>query len=111
MDLAVGAKQVFVMMSLFTNDGVAKLVPQCTYPLTAPQCVTRVYTDHATFVLSGGQVSTVETYGITHAELQQRLEVTLADELVHPSKGDEPLHENRCRRHIAYRQADQPAAT
>src|SRR3990170_872836 len=39
MDLAVGAKQVFVLMSLFTRTGEPKLVRECTYPLTALRCV------------------------------------------------------------------------
>ena len=43
MDLAIGAKNVFVMMNLFAKDGVAKLVPECTYPLTGLRCVRRVY--------------------------------------------------------------------
>ena len=34
MDLAIGAKQVFVMMTLFAKDGTAKLVSECSYPLT-----------------------------------------------------------------------------
>src|SRR5665213_2379144 len=33
MELAIGAKQVFVMMALFSKDGSPKLVPECTYPL------------------------------------------------------------------------------
>ena len=37
------------MMNLFAKDGTAKLVPQCTYPLTGLRCVSRVYTDHAIF--------------------------------------------------------------
>ena len=48
MDLAIGAKSVFVMMSLFAKDGSAKLVPECSYPLTGLGCVSRVYTDYAT---------------------------------------------------------------
>lgn len=54
MDLAVGAKQVFVLMSLFTGIGEPKLVRECTYPLTALRCVDRVYTDVATFEITGG---------------------------------------------------------
>lgn len=49
MDLAIGAKQVFVMTDLLTKQGESKLVAACTYPLTGVACVTRVYTDHAVF--------------------------------------------------------------
>jgi len=47
MDLAIGAKQVFVMMELVTKTGESKLVEQCAYPLTGIACVSRVYTDLA----------------------------------------------------------------
>ncbi|WP_158898116.1 3-oxoacid CoA-transferase subunit B [Burkholderia sp. L27(2015)] len=47
MDLAIGAKQVFVMMELLTKSGESKLVEQCAYPLTGIACVDRVYTDLA----------------------------------------------------------------
>jgi 3-oxoadipate CoA-transferase beta subunit len=47
MDLATGARQVFVMMDHQTKTGDSKLVPQCTYPLTGIGCVTRIYTDLA----------------------------------------------------------------
>ena len=48
MDLAIGAKQTWVMMDLMTKQGQSKLVAQCTYPLTGIRCVKRVYTDLAT---------------------------------------------------------------
>lgn len=49
MDLAIGAREVYVMMSLLTREGQSKLVEQCTYPLTGLQCVTRIYTDLGVF--------------------------------------------------------------
>lgn len=49
MDLAIGAKQVFVMTDLLTKSGESKLVAVCSYPLTGVACVTRVYTDHGVF--------------------------------------------------------------
>src|SRR5574343_1055758 len=48
MDLAVGAKQTWVMMDLLTKTGDSKLVPRCSYPLTGLACVKRVYSDLAT---------------------------------------------------------------
>ncbi|MBL7261736.1 3-oxoacid CoA-transferase subunit B [Actinoplanes sp. LDG1-01] len=73
MDLAIGAKQVFVMMSLFAKDGSPKLVPECTYPLTGRACVSRVYTDVATFAVGADGVRIVETFGISVDELTTRL--------------------------------------
>ncbi|CAN1534846.1 AtoA Acyl CoA,acetate/3-ketoacid CoA transferase, beta subunit [Burkholderiaceae bacterium] len=56
MDLAAGAKDVFVMMELLTKEGQSKLVKQCTYPLTGLACVSRVYTDIAVFQIEPGGV-------------------------------------------------------
>jgi 3-oxoadipate CoA-transferase, beta subunit len=47
MDLAIGAKQTWVMMEHLTKEGRSKLVAACTYPLTGRSCVARVYTDLA----------------------------------------------------------------
>jgi 3-oxoadipate CoA-transferase, beta subunit len=52
MDLAIGAKQTWVMMDLLTKKGESKLVKACTYPLTGIACVSRVYSDVATFECS-----------------------------------------------------------
>ncbi|MFA3837794.1 MULTISPECIES: 3-oxoacid CoA-transferase subunit B [Streptomyces] len=77
MDLAIGAKKVCVMMTLFTKDGTPKLVPECSYPLTGLGCVDRVYTDLAVFDISPQGVRVARTFGITHDELAARLDVPL----------------------------------
>jgi 3-oxoadipate CoA-transferase, beta subunit len=77
MDLAIGAKRIFVMMSLFTRDGAPKLVPACTYPLTGVGCVDRVYTDHAVFDLGPDGVVVRETFGTSYDELAARLDLHL----------------------------------
>lgn len=81
MDLAIGAKNVYVMMTLFGKDGTSKLVPTCTYPLTGVGCVSRVYTDHAIFDLRDGRVAVTESWGISAEDLRNRLGLP-------PSPGD-----------------------
>ena len=78
MDLAIGAKQVFVMMTLFAKDGTPKLVDACTYPLTGLACVTRLYTDLATFELGPDGARVLTTYGVEASDLGERLGLTLA---------------------------------
>jgi 3-oxoadipate CoA-transferase beta subunit len=75
MELAIGAKRVFVMMTLFGKDGSPKLVPSCTYPLTGVGCVDRVYTDFAVFDVTPSGVVVRETFGATEAHLAERLAV------------------------------------
>jgi 3-oxoadipate CoA-transferase, beta subunit len=79
MDLAIGAKQVYVMMNLFAKDGAAKLVSSCTYPLTGLRCVSRVYTDYAVFDVDTkvGCVRVRETFGISLTDLSSRLPIAL----------------------------------
>jgi len=77
MDLAIGAKQVLVMMTLFAKDGSPKLVPACTYPLTGVGCVDRVYTDVAVFEVGAGGAVVTETFGVSLDELRARLDVPL----------------------------------
>jgi len=49
MDLAVGAKRLWVVMDHMTKDGRAKVVETCRFPLTARGAVTRIYTNFAEF--------------------------------------------------------------
>jgi 3-oxoadipate CoA-transferase beta subunit len=77
MDLATGAKDVFVMMTLLTREGASKIVESCTYPLTGVGCVTRVYTDKAVFLTGPEGVSVRETFGCTLEELQELVPVPL----------------------------------
>lgn len=60
MDLAVGAKQVFVMMDLLTKSGESKLVRECSYPLTGLSCVSRIYSDVAVFTVGPEGARVVE---------------------------------------------------
>ncbi len=78
MDLAIGAKKVFVMMTLFAKDGAPKLVRECSYPLTGLGCVDRVYTDLATFRVGPEGTTVHETFGVTCDELAARLDLDLA---------------------------------
>ncbi|MFL6123084.1 3-oxoacid CoA-transferase subunit B [Actinophytocola sp.] len=73
MDLAIGAKSVYVMMTLFTDAGAPKLVPSCTYPLTGVRCVSRVYTDYGVFLVGPDGVTIRETYGIEERDLRDKL--------------------------------------
>ena len=72
MDLAVGAKQVFVMMDLLSKTGESKLVKECSYPLTGIGCISRLYTDLAIFDLGSDGAKVVEMVdGLDLAELRK----------------------------------------
>lgn len=77
MDLAVGAREVLVMMNLFSRDGSPKLVAQCTYPLTAGACVTGLYTDFGRFEIDDAGVRLVASFGASHQELAARTGIDL----------------------------------
>lgn len=77
MDLAIGAKQTWVMMGLFTKTGESKLVKALSYPVTGLGCVSRIYTESAVFVIDQTGVTVRSTHGITFEELAERLPVAL----------------------------------
>jgi 3-oxoadipate CoA-transferase beta subunit len=82
MDLAVGARDTWVMMNLLTKGGAPKLVERCALPLTGVACVSRVYSDLAVVDVGPagpGQhlARVVETFGVTHAELEDLLGLEL----------------------------------
>ena len=71
MDLAIGAKQTWVMMDLLTKKGESKLVRKCTYPLTGLACVKRVYTDLATFACTAEGLQLIDAVpGLEREALQ-----------------------------------------
>ena len=73
MDLAVGAKKTVVMMEHCTKSGQPKIVPECSYPLTAAACVRRIYTDLAVLDITAQGVKVVEVVaGLALADLQAR---------------------------------------
>jgi len=72
MDLAAGAKHVWVMMEHCTSDGQPRLLSRCTYPLTAAGVVSRVYTDLAVIDVDQGFVVRELRGGVTFGELQAR---------------------------------------
>lgn len=79
MDLAVGARRVWVAMEHVTNKGVPRLVERCRYPLTAAGCVRRIYTDLAVLEVTPGGFAVREMVeGMTLADLQERTDAPLA---------------------------------
>ena len=79
MDLAVGAKEVRIMMQHTTRDGSPRLLEKCRYKLTAPECVKRVYTDLAVVdVTSEGFLVLEMVEGISREELQEKSGAPLA---------------------------------
>jgi 3-oxoadipate CoA-transferase beta subunit len=72
MDLAVGAKQTWVMMDLLTKKGESKVVKECSYPLTGLGCVKRIYTDLATLECSPDGLQLIDkVQGLSQEELER----------------------------------------
>ena len=79
MDLAVGAKEVRILVEHTTKDGRPRIVTRCSYPLTAARCVKRIYTNLAVIdVTEGGLVVREMVEGMDRAELQKRTDAPLS---------------------------------
>ena len=79
MDLAIGAKQTWVMMDLLTRKGESKLVAQCSYPLTGMACVKRIYSDMATLDCTPQGLKLIDKVdGLGHAELERLIGLPIA---------------------------------
>lgn len=81
MDLVAGVRTIFVITQHTTRDGTPKLVERCTYPLTAPRVVTRIYTNLAVIDVTDEGFTAVElaptvsfdaVAELTDADLHQR---------------------------------------
>ena len=78
MDLAVGAKQTWVMMDLLTKNGESKVVNKCSYPLTGLGCVKRIYSDLATLECTPSGLKLIDKVeGLGHDELERLIRLTV----------------------------------
>ncbi|MES2188015.1 MAG: 3-oxoacid CoA-transferase subunit B [Pseudomonadota bacterium] len=79
MDLAIGAKQTWVMMDLLTKQGQSKVVEQCGYPLTGLGCVKRIYSDLATLECTPQGLKWVDgVEGLSREELEKLIGLPIA---------------------------------
>lgn len=80
MDLAVGAKEVYVMMDHVSKNGDPKIVEKLKLPITGEKCVNRIYTDLAVInVTDKGLVVREMIDGLTFEELQDKTGAKLID--------------------------------
>jgi len=80
MDLAVGAKKVFVMINHVTKNGEPKIVSELTYPVTGKHCVDRIYTDLCVIDVTDNGLKVIEKVdGLSFADLQAVTGATLFD--------------------------------
>ncbi|WP_096666604.1 3-oxoacid CoA-transferase subunit B [Polaromonas sp. AET17H-212] len=79
MDLAIGARQTWVMMDLLTKKGESKVVQTCSYPLTGIACVKRIYSDLATLECTPQGLRLVDKVeGLAHDELEKLVGLPIA---------------------------------
>ena len=81
MDLAIGARNVYVMMEHLTKGGESKIVARCTYPLTGVGCVSRIFTDLAVIDVTPRGLAVIDIVpGLAFGELQRLTGVPLSRE-------------------------------
>jgi len=79
MDLAIGARQTWVMMDLLTKQGQSKVVARCDYPLTGIACVKRIYSELATLECTPQGLKLIDTVdGLEAAELERLIGLPIA---------------------------------
>ena len=79
MDLAIGAKQTWVMMDLLTKQGESKIVAKCSYPLTGIGCVKRIYSDVATLACTPRGLKLIDRVeGLSHSQLEELVGLPIA---------------------------------
>ena len=79
MDLAIGARQTWVMMDLLSKQGESKVVERCTYPLTGIACVKRIYTDLCTLACTPDGLQLIDAVpGLEHTELERLVGLPIA---------------------------------
>ena len=79
MDLAIGAKQTWVMMDLLTKKGQSKVVRECSYPLTGIGCVKRIYSELATLECTPQGLKLIDKVeGLERAELETLVGLPIA---------------------------------
>ena len=83
MDLAIGAKRVYVMTEHLTRQGACKIVPHCSYPLTGMACIDRIYSDMAVMDITPEGIVVRELFGdVTADYLQEITPVALTFDLI-----------------------------
>jgi 3-oxoacid CoA-transferase B subunit len=102
-DLAAGAKRVWIAMEHLGREGDARLLETCSYPLTAPGVVSRIYTDLAVLAPAGaGRFELLELAdGVTYEQVRAATaaEVLTSADAGSPNRPDHQAHEGDRRAH------------